>query len=116
VSWLGLLGLAACLAALGFLYAYPRLREPPLVKRDFVGRVLDKSLTLGESQTGTTHRTRLLVKAADGRQFEVAVTPEQYEGARAGMWVARTGGEVRLSWDEPGPARGGGGGNTVEAR
>ena len=93
MSWLGLLAVVFMLAGLGFLYAYPRLSGTPLVKRDFVGRVVDKSLTLYESQIGTSHRPRLLVRAADGRQFQVAVTPEQDEGAQVGRWVTRTGGE-----------------------
>ena len=116
MSWLGLLAVVLMLAGLGFLYAYPRLSGTPLVKRDFVGRVVDKSLTLYESQMGTSHRPRLLVRAADGRQFQVAITPEQYEVAQIGMWVTRTGGEIKLSWDEPEPARPGGEGNRVESR
>lgn len=114
VSRLGLLLLVLTLAGLGFLYAYPRLREPPLVERDLVGRVLDKSLTLRESQTGTTHTLRLLVGAADGRRSEVAVTPEQYQRARVGMWVRRSRGAVELSWDEP--AAGAPRGDRVEGR
>ena len=115
VSWPWLLFVLLALAGLGLLYAYPRLSGAPLVERDFVGRVVDKSLTLRESEIGTSHRLRLLVRAADGRQFEVAVTPEQYEGARAGMWVTRTRGEIRLSWGEPDPASSTGGGKRVEA-
>ncbi len=110
VSWLGLLGTVALLAGAAFLYAYPRLREPPLVRRDFVGRVVDRYLTLGESQIGTRGSLTLLVEDGAGRRFRVAVTDEVYERARVGMWVRRRGGVVEVSWEEPAaeapPARG----------
>lgn len=115
VSWPGLLFAVVVLAGVGFLYAYPRLSGTPLVERDFVGRVVDKSLTLSESEIGTRHRLRLLVRAADGRQFQVAVTPEHYGRARVGMWVTRTRGEIKLSWDEPERDSPTGGGKKVEA-
>ncbi|HEX8286184.1 MAG TPA: hypothetical protein VF588_22680 [Pyrinomonadaceae bacterium] len=116
MSWLGLLAVAVALTAFAFIYACPRLRKPPVIERDFVGTVLDKSLTLRESQTGTTPKLRLLVRARDGRQFEVAVTPEQYERARVGMWVTRVRGAIGLSWEEPGPSHAGEGGGKVEGR
>lgn len=98
VSWPGLLLVSLVLFAMGFVYAYPRLRRPPLVERDFVGRVVDKSLTLRESEIGTSAHPRLLVEDGRGARFGVSVTAEQYERARAGMWVRRSGGEMELSW------------------
>ncbi|HEY0170835.1 MAG TPA: hypothetical protein VGB98_07420 [Pyrinomonadaceae bacterium] len=103
VSRPGLVMLALVIFAFGFIYAYPRLKGPPLVRRDFVGRVVDKSLTLRESMIGTAALPSLLVEDGGGRRFDVAVNSEQYERARVGMWVRRGGGEVRLSWDEPAP-------------
>ena len=103
VSWLGLLVLALVVFAIGFVYAYPRLKGPPLVRQDFVGKVVDKYLTLRESEIGTAGHMMLLVEGSDGRRFRVAVGGEQYERARVGMWVRRSGGVVELSWDEPAP-------------
>jgi hypothetical protein len=115
VSWPDLILMGLLLAGVGFIYAYPRLKEPPLIRRDFVGRVLDKSLTLRESQIGTGGFLTLLVEDRGGGRFKVLVTEEQYERARVGMWVERSGGEIKLSWDEPEPgaARGG---NKVDGR
>lgn len=99
VSPVGLAGLVLALLALGFVYAYPRLKGPPLVRRDFVGKVMDKSLTLRESQIGTAPLAGLTVEDDGGRRFNVAVTAEQYERARVGMRVRRSGGLIELSWD-----------------
>ncbi|HEX6184060.1 MAG TPA: hypothetical protein VFZ44_09295 [Pyrinomonadaceae bacterium] len=101
VSWLGLLIIALVMFAIGFAYAYPRLKGPPLIRQDFVGRVVDKSLTLRESEIGTAGSMSLLVEDRDGRRFKVAVNGEQYERARVGMWATRKGGVVELSSDEP---------------
>ena len=103
VSWLGLFVIVLVMFGIGFLYAYPRLREPPLVRRDFVGRVVDKSLTLHESQIGTSGSLALLVEGRDGKRFKVAVTDEVYGRARVGMWVSRRAGAVEVSWGEPEP-------------
>ena len=103
VSWLGLFVLTLVVFAIGFVYAYPRLKGPPLIRQDFVGRVVDKYLTLRESEIGTAGHMTLLVEGRDGRRFKVAVTGEQYGRARVGMWAKRSGGVVELSWDEPAP-------------
>ncbi|MCA1620212.1 MAG: hypothetical protein LC795_13075 [Acidobacteria bacterium] len=103
VSRLGLVVLACVVFAIGFVYAYPRLKGPPLIRRDFVGKVVDKHLTLRESEIGTAGALWLLVEDGGGRRFRVAVNGEQYERARVGMWARRSGGVVELSRDEPAP-------------
>lgn len=116
VSWPGLIIVLLVMFVVGFVYAYPRLKRPPLVERDFVGRVVDKHLTLRESEIGTSPRLRLLVRTSDGSQLNVAVTEEAYERARVGMWATRRGGEVSLSWDEPEPRAAREGTEQVEGR
>lgn len=116
VSRLGLLMLALIIFAVGFAYAYPRLTRPPLARRDFNGRVVEKFVALGESRIGSATFPRLVVETANGARFNVAVNDEQYEQAQVGMWVSRRGGELRLSWEEPGPGTPRGGGDRIEAR
>ena len=116
MSWLGVILVALVMFAVGFVFGYPRLKGPPLIRQDFVGKVVDKSLTLRESEIGTAGFLRLHVEDRDGSRFKVAVTEEQYERARVGMWVKRSGGEVELSWDEPAPGPPRGDGNKVEGR
>ena len=115
-SRLGILGLALTLLVIGFAYAYPRLTRPPLVRRDFDGRVVEKFVGLGESQIGSATHPRLVVETANGARFNVAVSDEQYERARVGMRVSRRGGELILSRDEPKLSAPGGEGERMEAR
>ena len=116
VSWLGLIVLALTLFAIGFVYAYPRLTRPPLARRDFTGQVVEKFVALGESQVGSATFPRLVVETANGARFNVAVSDEQYEQARVGMWASRREGELRLSWEEPETATPRGEGKRVESR
>lgn len=116
VSPLGLAGLLLTLLAIGFAYAYPRLARPPLARRDFDGRVVEKFVALGESRIGSVTLPRLVVETANGARFNVAVNDEQYERARVGMRVTRHGGELRLSWDEPGAGAPRSDGDRIESR
>lgn len=101
VDWAFLIPVVLLLALMFGAVAYAYLKGPPFVERDFTGRVVDKWLTIGESQTGSRPSMRLLVEGRDGRRFAVGVTGEFYERARVGMWVSRRAGELKLSWDEP---------------
>ena len=116
VSWLGLIGMVLFLTGMGFVFAYPYLKKPPLIQRDFVGRVVDKFLATAETYRGTTGGLRLLVEDQHGMRFRVAVSDEQYEQAQVGMWVTRRAGKIALSWDEPGPETPRADGNRIEAR
>lgn len=116
VDWPGLFVLLLLLAGLGYVVAHPFLKEPPLVERDFKGRVVDKSLTIRESERALPPSMRLLVEDREGLRFKVGVTGEFYERARVGMWASRRGGELKLSWGEPEPGPPGGEVKTVEGR
>jgi hypothetical protein len=114
VDWIGLVALAVFIFAVWAAFVHPLLNEPPAVERDFVGRVVDKSLTIRESQDkGSRPSMRLLVEDREGRRFRVGVTGEFYERARVGMWVSRRVGELKLHSNEPAP---GGDAARVEAR
>jgi hypothetical protein len=116
VSRLGLLGMILLLVGAGLVFAYPYLKKPPLIERDFVGRVVEKFLATGETYRGTVGGLRLLVEDQHGMRFRVAVSDEQYEQAQVGMWVTRRAGVVALSWDEPRPGTPGADGDRIEAR
>ena len=118
VNWLGFVLLLLVSAGLFYVVSYPYLKKPPLVERDFTGRVADKFLTRAESDRGSRPVMRLLVEERNGKRGRVGVTGEFYERARVGMWVTRRRGELRLHFNEPepGPAPHGGEGARVEAR
>jgi hypothetical protein len=66
--------------------------------RVYEGKILDKSQTITESQTGSGVRRRLLLEGRDGARFEVAIGKETYERAQKGMWIRKTDAGVELTW------------------
>ena len=72
--------------------------------REYEGKILDKSQTITESETGSGVRRRLLLEGRGGGRFEVAVGAEIYERAQKGMWIKKTGAGVELTWSATTPA------------
>lgn len=66
--------------------------------REYEGKILDKSQTITESQTGSGVRRRLLLEGRGGERFEVAIGEETYERAQKGMWIKKTEAGVELTW------------------
>jgi len=66
--------------------------------REYEGKILDKSQTITESQTGSGVRRRLLLEGRGGEKFEVAVGAETYERAQKGMWIKKTDAGIELTW------------------
>lgn len=67
-------------------------------RREYEGKILDKSQTITESHTGSRVRRRLLLEGRGGERFEVAIGEETYERARKGMWIKKTEAGVELTW------------------
>ena len=118
VNWPVFVLLLLFMAGIFYAANYPYLKKPPLIERDFTGRVVDKFLTIAESDRGSRPVMRLLVEDRQGKRGRVGVTGELYERARVGMWVSRRGGELKLHSNEPEPepAPHGGEGPGGEAR
>jgi hypothetical protein len=72
-----------------------------LYRMDYEGRIVDKSKTVTESQTGSGVKQILRVRAKDGEEFQVHVNGNLYEQAKVGMWVKSRGGSAELTPDEP---------------
>lgn len=66
--------------------------------REYEGKILDKSQTITESQTGSSVSRRLLLEGRGGEKFEVAIGGETYERAQKGMWIKKTEAGVELTW------------------
>ncbi len=69
--------------------------------RDYEGKILDKSQTITESQTGSGVRRRLLIEGTGGERFQVAIGENTYERVQKGMWIKKTEAGVELTWPEP---------------
>ena len=80
---------------------YQRFKLTGPYRIDYEGRVMDKSLTLRETQEGTQAVTHLLVEGKDGARFRVRVNRGLYDRAQVGMWVRSDRDGAQLSWSEP---------------
>jgi hypothetical protein len=73
-------------------------------RTEYEGLIVNKSLTVQESETGSYPVRKLHVRGRDGRVFDVIVGGGLYARAEAGMWVRSARGVPELSWPPPGDA------------
>ncbi|MFN2481348.1 MAG: hypothetical protein ABR554_07760 [Pyrinomonadaceae bacterium] len=89
------------LAALVMVVYRHQLRPDGPLRREYVGKIVDKSLTVRETKLGSKMVGRLLVEGEGGKRFEVAPGLDVYERAQTGMWIKGSQAGVELSWSEP---------------
>lgn len=80
---------------------YQRSSSTGLYRSEYEGRILDKWVNIGETQTGSVPQRRLLIKGRDGQTFAVAVNQPLYERAQVGMWIKSSKANAELTWNEP---------------
>lgn len=107
-KWLGKVGpalvvivVAVVVAAAAFMSIRQRYTSTGLYRGDYEGRIVDKSATITESDTGSGVKRLLRVKAKNGEEFQVSVNRNLYEQAKVGTWVKSKGGGAELTPDEP---------------
>ncbi|MGI9106570.1 MAG: hypothetical protein ACR2G4_10010 [Pyrinomonadaceae bacterium] len=91
------------MAMLLVLILYPQYTLTGPYRRDYEGKILDKSITLKESQYRAGARRRLHLEGRGGERFQVAVNEDIYERAQVGMWIRRSQSGVELRLPEPTP-------------
>ena len=84
-----------------------RLNSAGPYRTEYEGRILDKSVTLVETEFGSRPVHRLHLAGGDGARFEVIVNRDFYERAQVGMWVSNGRDGAKLSQAAP-PAAGAG--------
>ena len=97
---------AAALLFVVVVQVRQKLRSEGPYRLAYEGRILDKSVTITESQTGSRAAYRLHLAGRDGARFEIVVNRDFYERAQVGMWVRSDHDGAKLSWSEPPAARG----------
>ena len=90
------LGIAASL----MLVYRERLRPGGLSRTEYAGKIVDKSLTIRETELGSKMVRRLLIEGEGGERFEVAPELDIYERAQVGMRIKSSRSGVELSWPE----------------
>ncbi|HYO92188.1 MAG TPA: hypothetical protein VEQ40_11155 [Pyrinomonadaceae bacterium] len=69
-----------------------------IYRKEYEGRVIDKSETFVETREGSFVSRRLLIEDRDGVRFEVAVSREDYGRVQKGMWIKKNRDGIELSW------------------
>jgi hypothetical protein len=108
VPW-GALAAAAVFALFLLLIYTLQMSTLRGIPDSYEGVVIDKSLTIQESEQGSWPQRRLLVRVEDGRVLRVPAGPELYESARAGMRIRKSAAGVELTWTEFEPKEAAGG-------
>ncbi|MBA3240822.1 MAG: hypothetical protein H0T60_06305 [Acidobacteria bacterium] len=93
--------LTALLLPAGGVILYQRFKLTGPYRIDYEGRVVDKSLTLRETEEGTQAVTHLIVEGKDAARFRVSVNRGLYDRAQVGMWIRSNRDGAELSWSEP---------------
>ena len=78
------------LALISFLLYLRLVSGVEPYKGEYEGEIVDKSLTVRESETRPGVQFLLLVKGNDGNQFNVSVSKDLYQDAGIGMHIKRT--------------------------
>ena len=65
----------------------------------YEGKIIDKSMTFSESNTGSRATRRLLIKPPDGTEFEIFVNQPVYERAKIGNLIKSSKEGVKISED-----------------
>ena len=88
------------LLAAGSILIYQRWTSKGPFRREYRGKIIDKRISVFESNEGSSFANELIVEEGDGHRFTVRVTQEIYDRAKPGMWIQKTAGGTQLL---PGP-------------
>ena len=92
------------LIIVGMLIWYQRLSPTGPNRPEYLGRIVDKSLTVRESREGSSVVRYLLLEEKGGGRFQVIVNEDIYERAKVGMWIQRNKEGVKLFSSPPDPS------------
>jgi LPS O-antigen subunit length determinant protein (WzzB/FepE family) len=79
-------GALATIAVL--IYRYPKPDDQN--SREFIGKIVDKRVSVYESDKGSSFLNDLIIEEKSGRRFLLSVTDEMYSRASIGMWIKRS--------------------------
>ena len=87
--------LIGCVLMLGLLIAvaiaiYERCTSTGPFRSEYKGKIVDKRISVVETNEGSRFARELIIEEADGHRFTVSVTPEIYDRAKPGMFIQRT--------------------------
>ena len=65
-------------------------------RNEYSGKIIDKRISVFESQEGSFFSNKLVVEEKSGRRFTVSVSEEIYNRAEPGMWIQKTSRGIEL--------------------
>lgn len=68
-------------------------------RSEYSGRIVDKRISVFESNQGSFFSNKLVIEEKSGRRFTVSVTEEMYNRAKPGMWIQKSSGGIEISPD-----------------
>ena len=97
---LAILSIAAIIIV-AFIALRQRLTSTGLYRMEYEGKIVDKSVTISESQTGSGEVRCLRIRGKNGEEFQVTINEVLYGRAQIGMWIKSSSKGVELTWNEP---------------
>ncbi|MCA1594313.1 MAG: hypothetical protein LC754_17135 [Acidobacteria bacterium] len=91
----------SAVVAFGIVF-YQKFNSTGPYRMVYAGRILDKSVTIIESQTGSHPVRRLLIRTVDGEEIEVIINEALFNRAQPGMWIRSNNEGAEVSWTEQG--------------
>ena len=95
------IALLAAIIIVAFIALRQQFTSTGLYRVDYEGKIVDKSVTINESRTGSRAARRLLIRGKSGEEFQVAINEVLYGRAQVGMWIKSSSAGAELAWGEP---------------
>lgn len=97
----GITCMVVLLAALFAFFGYNQFTSSGPFRREYEGRIVEKWLSPGESETGSSFSRVLLIEGRTGERFKVVVSESVYGQAQVGRWIKSSRDGVAVSPNDP---------------
>jgi hypothetical protein len=71
----------------------------PSAPRPFTGKIVEKRISVFESQQGSSFVNDLIIEEPTGRRFKFSVPADLYSRSKVGMWIRRDKKGIELFFD-----------------
>jgi hypothetical protein len=95
------LGFVVVISAAIYIHNYQRATSTGIYRTKYEGKIIEKSLTVGESELGSYPVRKLHIRGKNGQEFQVIVNDNLYGRAQQGMWIKSSKTGAELTREEP---------------
>lgn len=79
---------------------YQRLGRVGPYRVEYQGKVVDKSITVNHTETGSYQLRILRIRDEEGKEFNIIVDVDLYDRTQIGMWIKKNDTGVEVSWNK----------------